>query len=108
MSDAYMEDARRWSDALVQRESRGNGDTENAMRRLEQRFGISWRTFWSLRYRPPKDILIGTYMGLKHAYQAECERQIRLLQHEIEIAKAKGIDTHPISQAESFLSGEEG
>ena len=50
-------DAQRWANELVKNESRGPGDTENAMRRLESRFGISWRTFWSLRYRAPTEVL---------------------------------------------------
>lgn len=102
MSNAYIDDAQKWANDLVQRESRGNGDTENAMRRLDARLGISWRTFWSLRYRPPKDILIGTYMGLKHAYEAECERQARLLRHELEITKAKGVSGPAVDAAEAW------
>lgn len=81
--------ARDWANQLVSRESRGPGDTENAMHRLEARYGISWRTFWSLRYRPPPDVLIGVYERLRAAYMAECERQLRLLRHELEITRAK-------------------
>ena len=103
MSNAYLDEARLWANDLVQRESRGNGDTENAMRRLEQRFGISWRTFWSLRYRPPKDILIGTYLGLKNAYEAECERQMALLRHELELTKAKGVSGASVDAAEAWV-----
>lgn len=51
--------------------------------------GVPWRTFWQLRYRPPSDVFVGVYLSLKAAYEAECERQERLLRHEREITKAK-------------------
>jgi hypothetical protein len=82
-------DAKTWANELVRRESRGPGDMENAMRRLEARYGISWRTFWTLRYRSPDDVFVGVYLKLKQAYEAECARQERLLRHEREITKAK-------------------
>ena len=81
--------AREWATDLVRRETRGPGDTENAMRRLETRYGIPWRTFWTLRYRPPTDLLVSVYEKIGAAYQAECERQERLLRHEIEVTRAK-------------------
>lgn len=59
--------AQDWSRDLVQREARGSGDTENAMRRLEARYGVPWRTFWSLRYRPPKSICADVWLRLKGA-----------------------------------------
>lgn len=80
--------AQGWSAELVLREARGSGDTENAMRRLEQRYGIPWRTFWSLRYRVPKTLCVTLWFKLRAAYVAECDRQARKLQHEIEITKA--------------------
>lgn len=85
----FVASARDWANALVRRESRGSGDTENAMRRLEARYGIPWRTFWSLRYRPPSDVLTSVFFRLKAAYEAECERQMRLIKHELEITRAK-------------------
>lgn len=84
-----VSDAQGWANELVRRESRGSGDSENAMRRLGARYGIPWRTFWTLRYRPPKDVMHSIYLRLGAAYQAECERQERLLRHEIEITKIK-------------------
>lgn len=98
--------ARGWANALVQRETRGNGDTENAMRRLESRYGIPWRTFWTLRYRPPTEIFQSTYERLWAAYQAECDRQMRLLKHELEITRLTAPD-HPAVAAVEALVGEE-
>ena len=84
-----LADARSWANELIRRESRGPGDMENAMRRLESRYGVPWRTLWSLRYRPPTDVLVGVYLQLHAAYAAECERQEGVLRHEREITKAK-------------------
>lgn len=98
--------ARGWANALVQRESRGNGDTENAMRRLESRYGIPWRTFWTLRYRPPSEIFQSTYERLSAAYQAECDRQMRLLKHEMEITRLTAPD-HPAIRAAEALACED-
>ena len=83
-----VEAAKGWSRAMVQREAAGSGDTENAMRRLEARYGVPWRTFWALRYRPPKSICADVWLRLRSAYQTECERQMRKLEHEIEITRA--------------------
>jgi hypothetical protein len=85
---AELHTARDLARVLLQREARGPGDTENAMRRLEQRSGIDFGVWWSLRYRPPQDILSGVFSRLRAFYVAECERQMRLLAAEIENAKA--------------------
>lgn len=98
-------DAARWANELIRRESRGPGDSENAMRRLEARYGIGWRTFWALRYRPPADVFVSVYERLRAAYITECERQERLLRHEITIAKAKGLASAPSVGAGEALVG---
>lgn len=111
MTDAaYIEDARTWANELVRKEARGPGDQERAMRRLEARYGIPWRTFWTLKYRPPTDVFVSIYNRLHAAYEAECERQMRLLKHDIEITKAKaGPSSRAVASAEAFIrSVEEG
>lgn len=85
--DRTVEQARTWAEFLVQNETRCPGDIEGAMRRLETRYAVSWRTFWALRYRPPSEVFASVYMRLQEAYRAECERQKRRLQHEIEITE---------------------
>lgn len=96
MTDAaFVDEATGWARRLTQVEARGPGDMENAWRRLEHKHGIPWRTFWSLRYRPPRDLSISIYHRLRSAYEAECERQIRRLEHEIAITKAKVGANHP-------------
>jgi hypothetical protein len=81
MTDAITE-ARAWAQALVVGESRGPGDLANAMRRVSRRTGIDFRILYALRYRPPKDIVVGVYQRLRAAYLAECIRQEKLLAHE--------------------------
>lgn len=98
--------AGQWAAAFVQRESRGSGDTENAMRRLEGRYGIPWRTFWALRYRPPSDVLASVYLRIRAAYKAECERQVRLLEHEIEITRLTAPASAAIGAAEALVGQE--
>ena len=94
-------DAQLWSRQLVHFESRGPGDMENAMHRLETRYGIPWRTFWSLRYRPPADVLVGVWRQLHSAYEHECQRQERLLAHERHIAEAKVLAFETLDRASS-------
>ena len=79
---------------------------ENAMRRLETRYGIPWRIFWTMRYRPPTDVLTGVFVKLGAAYRAECERQERLLRHEIEITKLKTGTVSAAVRAAEALVGE--
>jgi hypothetical protein len=94
-----LADARSWATELIRRESRGPGDMENAMRRLSNRYGIPWRTFWSLKYRPPSDVLVSVYLQLKTAYEAECQRQERLIAHERSIAEAKVLSVETLAQS---------
>ena len=105
MSDVFVSNAQGWANELVRRESRGPGDYENAMRRLESRYGIPWQTFWRLRHGRLKDVYVSIYVRLQAAYQAECERQMRLLAHDIEIAKAKGLAGSPVVAKASALVG---
>ena len=91
MSDAaYLDEAAEWSKSLTRMRARGPGDTENAMRTIEREYGVDYWLLWRLRYRKSvlKDIGVSAYMRLKAAYQAECERQMRKLRHEIELTEA--------------------
>lgn len=100
---AVVDQAVTWAKRLTQAEARGPGDLENAWRRLEVRYGVPWRAFWSLRYRRPKEIAASIYLRLQAAYAAECERQMRRHQHEFEITKAKAGANHPAVVAAAAL-----
>jgi hypothetical protein len=104
MHEALINDARQWAGALVQREARGPGDTDNAMRRISQRYGVDYGALWSLRYRPPKRIFADIYFQLRAAYEAECERQLRQLEHELTITREKaGSDRASVRAAQALV-----
>lgn len=96
MSDVFVSNAREWANELIRRESRGPGDQDGAMRRLEARYGIPATTFWRLRHGRFKDIYASLYCRLQAAYLAECERQTRILKEQAAIAKAKGLTAAPV------------
>lgn len=97
-------EARAMALTMLRLEARGPGDMPNAMRRLARRHGLSWRVFWSLRYRPPPDVFVGVYRKLEAAYLAELERQERLLRHDIEITKLRtGPDHAAVRAAEALV-----
>jgi hypothetical protein len=90
MSDAaYLDQAAGWSKDLTRMRSRGPGDLENAMRSIERDYGVDYWFIWQLRYSRNrlKFISVSVYERIKAAYQAECERQVRKLQHEITITE---------------------
>lgn len=93
---------------MTRLEARGPGDTENAWRRFEQRYAIPWRIFWALRYRKPKEIADEIYARLQAAYFAECERQKRKLEAQLERTKlARGPAYGLVVETEAFLGSEE-
>jgi hypothetical protein len=107
MSDtAYLDQAAVWSKDLTRMKSRGAGDIENAMRQIEREYGIDYGFLWSLRYRRDRlrIISISVYEGIRAAYRAECERQMRKLEHEIRITEEiTGADSHHIRSAKALV-----
>lgn len=102
MSVSFVEEAAEKAKYLVHREWRGPGDINNAMRRVEQRYGVEYRALWSLRYRKPKDILMSVYVRITEAYDAEIGRQRRLLDHEFATARKAGVAEGFIGAARSL------
>lgn len=105
---AYVDQAATWAKRLTQTEARGPGDMENAWHRLEARYGVSWRTFWALRYRKPREITAFLFDQLKAAHSAELERQMRLYQHEAEISKAIAGPRAALVRTAAALAGKDG
>jgi hypothetical protein len=73
-----VEDAKSMAMKLAWHECKGPGDFLEAMRRVAERIGVPYGTFWNLRYRKPKEIATHEYMGIfaefaknKHKYRAE-------------------------------------
>jgi hypothetical protein len=60
----FVDSAGKLASYLVAREMRGPGDVDNAMRRLEARYGVPYQALWNLRYRRPKEIAAHVYAGL--------------------------------------------
>ena len=100
----YVDEAKSWADKMVARESRGPGDTDNAMRRLQYKYGVSFNDLWRLRYRPPKRIWTDVYERIRQAYEAQRQEQIRRLKHEIAITeKITGADNASVHAAKALV-----
>lgn len=78
---------------MIQAESRGPGDTESAMTRLEMRYGIGFWTMDRLRKGRAKTCDASIFQQLRFAYLDLCARQVNKLQQQIAIEKATGDDT---------------
>ena len=110
MSDAaYLDQAATWSKDLTRMKARGPGDTENAMRLIEREYGVEYGFLWSLRYRRERlrTISISAYESIRAAYRAECERQMRKLEHEIRITEEITGASNAVVVAVRALAGEE-
>jgi hypothetical protein len=73
---------------MVERESRGWGDQDNALARLEAKYGIPFWSLDNLRTGRAKTVEAGLFARVRSAYLDLCERQVRQLQHEIAVEKA--------------------
>jgi len=109
MSDAtYIDQAASWADFIVGRENRGPGDLENAMERAARKHDVPMSVLWALRYRRPRNLFVSIYFRLHEAYQAELDRQMRQLTHEIEFTKAlTGPDCRAVCAAEALVGTQE-
>lgn len=102
---AIIDEARTIANDLILRESRGPGDMPRAMERLERQYGIPASTFFTLRYRNPKRIWADVYLQLRAAHDDFRARQLRQLQHDIDITRAKaGHRTNSIRAAEAVAN----
>lgn len=86
---AYVDQASTMAQRLVNREARGPGDTDNAMRRCSQKFDLPYGFLWKLRYRKPKRVFADLYFALQEAVEKQRQQQERLFEHERSIAEAK-------------------
>jgi hypothetical protein len=103
-----VEIAADYANRMIEREARGPGDTEDAMRRLEAKTGVGYWTLWGLRYRRRdlKTIAADQFQRIRNAYLATCERQLQALQHELAIEQARsGNDFQDlVAEAESLVA----
>ena len=106
---AYVDQASTMADRLVNREARGPGDTDNAMRRCAQKFGVPYAFLWALRYRKPKRVFADLYFALQEAVERQRQQQERLFEHERAITEAKTwIDQTLIGAADALAGQKEG
>jgi hypothetical protein len=77
---------------VVQRESRGPGDLDNAMHRLETRYGLPFWSLWYLRKGKAKTVEASVLSRIRGAYLDMCQRQASNLLHEIEMEAAANHD----------------
>ncbi len=106
----YVERASWLSRELTRFRASGPGDIENAMRKVEQAYGIDYWLIWRLRYRSSqiRDIGVSIFARLEAAYCAECERQLHKLEHDIEVTqKICGADSPAVVAAKAVV-GEKG
>lgn len=112
MSDAaYLDQAAVWSKDLTRMKARGPCDTENAMRLIEREYGIDYGFLWSLRYRRERlrIISISVYEGIRAAYRAECERQMRKLGNELaKTEEAVGADNRVVLAVRALVGEDVG
>jgi type II secretory pathway component PulM len=69
---------------MVERETAGNGDVENAIRRLARKHGLSFWQIMHLRAGRAKTITIDAFITIRGAYLDYCEQQISDLRREVE------------------------
>ena len=83
-----VETASAYVKRMVERETKGWGDQENALTRLEARYGLPFWSLDHLRTGRAKSVEAGLFQRIRAAYLDLCERQVAKLQHEIAIEKA--------------------
>jgi uncharacterized protein YnzC (UPF0291/DUF896 family) len=91
---------------MVQRESRGPGDLDNAMQRLEQRYGLPFWSLWYLRKGKAKTVEASLLARIRGAYLDMCQRQANTLLHEIKVEAATGndLDSDIAAELEALLA----
>lgn len=105
MTNADVMQARDYADELLRWETRGPGDTENAMRRLANRYALPFGKWWALRYRPPKEIASHVLTCIAAAHAAERQRQLRKLAHDIALTEATAGHSRDLADAARALVG---
>lgn len=86
---------------MVQRESNGPGDIDNAMNRIEARYGLPFWSLWHLRKGRAKTVEASLLARIRAAYLDMCAKQATGLLHEIEMEAAAGDDTLADLEAEA-------
>ncbi|TIW28712.1 MAG: hypothetical protein E5V63_04340 [Mesorhizobium sp.] len=77
---------------MIEFETRGRGDLENVLSRLEVKYALPRWTVNNLRTGRAKSVEAGIFARIRAAYLDVCVRQVEKLQHEIAIEKVLNED----------------
>lgn len=81
--------ARQYARTLEDREALSNGQPiTKARESVARRIGVPPGTLENLRRQRIKGIRAWIFERLRTAYEADCERQLKLLEHELEITRS--------------------
>ncbi|WIW52401.1 hypothetical protein LRP31_25615 [Mesorhizobium mediterraneum] len=72
---------------MVENETRGWGDMDNALTRLEAKYGLPFWTLQNLRTGRAKTVEASMFNRIKIAFVDQCRRHAERLLHEAEMAK---------------------
>lgn len=86
---------------MVERETAGNGDVENAVKRLARKHGLSFWQLMHLRAGRAKSITIDAFQSIRRAYLEHCEAEVRALQEEIRRDRETYEDSHDLRDLEN-------
>lgn len=86
---------------MVERETAGNGDLENAIRRLARRHNLSFWQIMHLRAGRAKSITVDAFTSIRRAYVDYCEAEVRALQEEIRRDRERYEENHDLRDLEN-------
>lgn len=81
---------------MVERETAGNGDVENAIRRLARRHNLSFWQIMHLRAGRAKSVTVEAFTAIRRAYIDYCEAEVRALQEEIRRDRERYEENHDL------------
>lgn len=84
--------ATRYVRRMAELETTGFGDDDNALRRLEAKFGLSYWTLRYLKHGRAATVDADLLARIRGAYLSYCEQKIRAIKHDLAIEKATGHD----------------
>lgn len=96
-------EATRYVREMVSREARGPGDFENAMGRIEAKYGIGFWTLHHLRRGAAKTVDVNLFQRIKMAFIDHCEGQAKRLLHEASTARMTGLDNDDVADIEDQI-----
>ncbi len=86
---------------MVERETAGNGDVENAIRRLARRHNLSFWQIMHLRAGRAKSVTVDAFTSIRRAYIDYCEAEVRALQEEIRRDRERYEENHDLRDLEN-------